>query len=531
MAEAEERSAVDSGGAWTDELLSPSELFSVRTRDHKIPTRGQKEFLYDGSEEQVERLQCSLGEHWKLLSEERVERQGSLVKAEWKPEDVTVALKTPAGKFWQTMGYADEGKQFLLPEEALFLMECGSVEVFYRDLPLSIQEGYELLLGDKTISLLEYLVFSHLKRLGYIVNRFDSSAVPSVYERRLNLVHKREKQSKQQRKRKRSVSASRSNDISEGQPDSQDVQNRREKAGDDAFMEGTSSDSQKAVGMNYFSSSAVSSEEECHELPSNSEQKRPDWWEKKLEEAPSPGRPVYSKQSAGKCDLNKVLFPNLGRDCLHTNLEVPDACLLPSNVTATACDISSWREKLNMRQMRLTRREREELEKKKKYKRGVNEDKEVRACKNWQEYKQLLERRSQSSSKQRPAHLWNDVICPLVTPGQVSSTGDLLQQISVMQASHLVDDAVGLVEDACDKRITFDVYQADTAFDFKKSDPGKPYSRISVCSFEDPVPSLHTLKRLAQQSGDVPVTFAVVDNGDISFYSFKDFWLPTDVWQ
>ncbi|XP_051792466.1 tRNA-splicing endonuclease subunit Sen54 isoform X2 [Erpetoichthys calabaricus] len=530
MAEAEERNAVDSGSAWTDELLSPSELFSVRTRDHKIPTRGQKEFLYDGSEEQVERLQWSLGEHWKLLSEERAERQGSLVKAEWKPEDVTVELKTPAGKFWQTMGYADEGKQFLQPEEALFLMECGSVEVFYRDLPLSIQEGYELLLGDKTISLLEYLVFSHLKRLGYIVNRFDSSAVPSVYERRLNLVHKREKQSKQQRKRKRSASA-RSDDISEGQPDSQDVQNRREKAGDDVFMEGTSSDSQKAVGMNYFSSSAISSEDVCHELPSNSEQKRPDWWEKKSEEAPSPGRPVYFKQSAGKRDLNKVLFPNLGRDCLHTNLEIPNACLLPSNVTAKACNISSWREKLNMRQMRLTRREREELEKKNKYKRGVNEDKEVRACKNWQEYKQLLERRSQSSSEQRPAHLWNDAVCPLVTPGQVSSTGDLLQQISIMQASHLVDDAVGLVADTCDKRITFDVYQADTAFDFKKSDPGKPYSRISVCSFEDPVPSLHTLKRLAQQSGDVPVTFAVVDNGDISFYSFKDFWLPTDVWQ
>lgn len=30
------------------------------------------------------------------------------------------------GKFWQTMGFSERGKQFLLPEEALYLMECVS---------------------------------------------------------------------------------------------------------------------------------------------------------------------------------------------------------------------------------------------------------------------------------------------------------------------------------------------------------------------------------------------------------------------
>lgn len=48
-------------------------------------------------------------------------------------------------------------------------------------------------------------------------------------------------------------------------------------------------------------------------------------------------------------------------------------------------------------------------------------------------------------------------------------------------------------------------------------------------SFEGPVPDLRTLKLLAFQSGDVPVTFAVVDHGDISFYTFKSFQLPTDL--
>lgn len=48
-------------------------------------------------------------------------------------------------------------------------------------------------------------------------------------------------------------------------------------------------------------------------------------------------------------------------------------------------------------------------------------------------------------------------------------------------------------------------------------------------SFDGPVPDLRVIKLLAFQSRDVPVVFAVVDYGDISFYTFKDFQLPTDV--
>lgn len=49
-------------------------------------------------------------------------------------------------------------------------------------------------------------------------------------------------------------------------------------------------------------------------------------------------------------------------------------------------------------------------------------------------------------------------------------------------------------------------------------------------SFDDPVPDLRAIKLLAYQSGDIPVVIAVVDYGDISFYTFKDFQLPTDVY-
>lgn len=98
--------------------------------------------------------------------------RGNLVKAEWKPERCIVELKSPAvsatecaqchhllphrflnlllamggepgcqqgaarahqgfvllfqGKFWHTMGFSERGKQCLLPEEALYLLECVS---------------------------------------------------------------------------------------------------------------------------------------------------------------------------------------------------------------------------------------------------------------------------------------------------------------------------------------------------------------------------------------------------------------------
>lgn len=77
--------------------------------------------------------------------------------------------------------------------------------------------------------------------------------------------------------------------------------------------------------------------------------------------------------------------------------------------------------------------------------------------------------------------------------------------------------------------ISFDVYQADAVATFRKNNPGKPYVRMCISGFDEPVPDLCTLKRLSYQSGDVPLIFALVDHGDISFYSVRDFTLPKDV--
>lgn len=52
---------------------------------------------------------------------------------------------------------------------------------------------------------------------------------------------------------------------------------------------------------------------------------------------------------------------------------------------------------------------------------------------------------------------------------------------------------------------------------------------FSLYSFDEQIPSLRALKQVTCQSGDVPVVFALVDHGEIAFYSLKEFKLPVDV--
>ncbi|XP_048042600.1 tRNA-splicing endonuclease subunit Sen54 isoform X1 [Megalobrama amblycephala] len=489
------------------ELLSPSELFEARSRSHKIPVRGQKDFLPDGSEKQTARLQQSLDEHWTLLAEERVERLGNLVKAVWIPEETLVELQSPAGKFWQTMGFSERGKQYLHPEEALYLMECGNVQVFHRDLPLSIQEGYERFLSCETVTLHQYQVFGHLKRLGYVVNRFDPSSVPSTYERQLNLPASSRDKQRKQLKRKRSQS-----------PVSSEKQNTSpvEKI--------TAEDQSDELVKN--SESPAATDLPPQEPMQSAEASDRTWW---IEGDVHPP-PAQAQSTAPRWDFSSISFPDLGsRRSRSVCLASPDRSLLPGALEVGDCDVTPWLSRLNVKQEKLSRRDRERQRERDRYRRDVNSDREVRRCRNWAEYLQLLEERRRRRQKDRPAHLWEREVTPLTQPGQCASHRELLDQISIVKSSSL-SEGVSRLSPSDQWKISFDVYQPDTVAEFKKSHPGKPYSRMCVCSFDGPVPDLHVMKQLSFQSGDVPVTFAVVDHGDISFYCFKDFKLPTDVY-
>ncbi|XP_068434736.1 tRNA-splicing endonuclease subunit Sen54 isoform X2 [Clinocottus analis] len=483
----------DTESKFYNEILTPSELFAARSRSRKIPVRGQKDFFPDDSDEQRQRLEKSLNEHWSLISEERVEKLGNLVKATWIPSQRMVELQSPAGKFWQTMGFSASGKQCLLPEEALYLMECGSLQVFHRQLPLSIQDGYECFLSSGPPSLLQYQVFSHLKRLGYVVLRFQPSS-QSSYARQLNLPQSRDRAEKRV-KRKRS---------------------------DDATPSHTEAPEE---------STAVRMEEDKkHPETPGSQNAGPaggggTWWTTDVLGDQSDHRPPPSGFSPSRRDLGSVLFPDLGSG--HRlpggRLAPPDPSLLPGGLAVGVCDVDAWRRRINLRDVKTTPRE----EERRRRRWDVNKDREVRWCRNWAEYRALLERR-RGRSHGRPAHLWSREVTPLHDPTEPISTAELQDKLSVIESTHLLEGASSL-EDSGEWPICFNVYQPDLVADFKKSSPGKAYARVCVCRFDGPVPDLRALKQLARRSPDVPVVFGVVDHGDVSFYTFKGFQLPADV--
>ncbi|XP_043090471.1 tRNA-splicing endonuclease subunit Sen54 isoform X2 [Puntigrus tetrazona] len=398
------------------------------------------------------------------------------------------------------MGFSERGKQYLLPEEALYLMECGSVQVFYRDLPLSIQEGYELFLSHGTVTLHQYQVFGHLKRLGYVVNRFDPSSVPSTYERQLNLPASSLDKQRNQLKRKRSPSPA----SSDKQNPSPEEQTTAEDRGEELARSGESSE--KPV--------------QCPDASDRT------WW---TEDDVQP-RPARARSAAPRWDFGSISFPDLGaRRSRPVSLASPDPSLLPGALEVGGCDVTPWLGRLNVKQEKLSRRDRERQRDRERYHRDVNSDREVRHCRDWAEYLQLLEDRRRRRRKDRPAHLWEQEVTPLTQPGQCSSHRELLNHINIIKSSSWSEGASSL-SPSDQWKISFDVYQPDTVAEFKKSLPGKPYTRMCVCSFDGPVPDLNATKQLSFQSGDVPVTFAVVDHGDISFYCFKEFKLPTDAY-
>ncbi|XP_070704006.1 tRNA-splicing endonuclease subunit Sen54 [Pempheris klunzingeri] len=503
----------DSAERLFSEVLRPSELFAARSRSHKIPVRGQKDFFPNDTEEQRQRLEQSLNEHWTLIAEERVEKLGNLVKATWIPSKHIVELQSPAGKFWQTMGFSADGKQYLLPEEALYLMECGNLQVFYQDLPLSIQDGYEKFLSLNTVSLQQYQVFGHLKRLGYVVHRFDPSSEPSAYARQLNLPPSRDRAGRHL-KRKRSASPTSTSSHNEAQEDP-----TAEK------MEESRCSHECEEDKKLLQSDLTTSPEAVATCSADKGGGRT-WW---MTDVPE-DRPHHQTLSvSSRWDFSSIPFPDLGsKEHLSSCMVPPDPSLLPGSLTVGVCEVHPWRERINLREVKMSSKEQKREKDKRRHWRDVNKDREVRRCRNWVEYQELLVQR-RGKREGRPAHLWNSEVAPLHDPRRPIPTGELLDKLSVIRSTHLLEGASRL-KDSDEWRICFSVYQPDTVADFKKSNPGKPYSRMCVCSFDGPVPDLRAIKLLVFQSGDIPVVFAVVDYGDISFYTFKDFQLPTDVY-
>ncbi|KAL6041392.1 tRNA splicing endonuclease 54 [Balamuthia mandrillaris] len=159
----------------------------------------RKEDRPTGSKEQELRKRQAL-DAWEagLLCERGTNRK-HMLRGEYLSSSSLVRLTSPPrGKQLQNMGFQRERHRFLYPEEALYLIEQGKLELMGphpqdNHLPLSLQQAFALLLGQSNshrrrgnrreeeegeekveecrVGFPEYMAYSHLRQIGFIVKR------------------------------------------------------------------------------------------------------------------------------------------------------------------------------------------------------------------------------------------------------------------------------------------------------------------------------------------------------------------------
>lgn len=145
-----------------------------------MPRRGEKDFELHGTNQQHSILVASRDAMHGALSVGRSHPPKSRILGLYDSMSGLTTLNGQKGQHFRTIGQANaNGDIKLLPEEALYLIERGSLELLwpYNDeeasclLPMSLQSAYATLLGKRGLTLERYTVYAGLKRSGYIVQR------------------------------------------------------------------------------------------------------------------------------------------------------------------------------------------------------------------------------------------------------------------------------------------------------------------------------------------------------------------------
>lgn len=93
---------------------------SVKT----LPKTGRKQFEPDDSWLQNMQIEKGIKARKNLIAVERVDRISQLASAEWLPLEKKARVKKYSGQDWSNFGLEKSGAFYLMPEEALFLLEA-----------------------------------------------------------------------------------------------------------------------------------------------------------------------------------------------------------------------------------------------------------------------------------------------------------------------------------------------------------------------------------------------------------------------
>lgn len=143
-----------------------------------LPRRGKKDSMLIPSplsSFQLLRLRDRQPPLHKAIQAPRVTRQKHLARAEWDKMRNEAIVTIARGNSMQSMGHFIQGKHYLYPEEALFLLDRGNLDLCINGLPMSIQRAWATAMSaPDSVSLEEYLAFAYLRRAGYVVRRFNT---------------------------------------------------------------------------------------------------------------------------------------------------------------------------------------------------------------------------------------------------------------------------------------------------------------------------------------------------------------------
>lgn len=142
-----------------------------------LPRRGKKDSLLSPaplSERQKERLEQRRATLMKATAAPRVTKLKALASADWDAEQCLARVTATRGNAMNSMGEFRDGGHLLYPEEALYLVDRGALDLCINGLPASVQRAWSVTMSaSNALSLEEYLAFAHLRRAGYVVRRYD----------------------------------------------------------------------------------------------------------------------------------------------------------------------------------------------------------------------------------------------------------------------------------------------------------------------------------------------------------------------
>jgi tRNA-splicing endonuclease subunit Sen54 len=187
----------------------PSDMYgSGSTEDGgKFPKRGEKDFEPHRTAHQASVIEASREAMHSAISQPRVHIPKNHVIGIYEPNTGSTVIPHVSGIHFRTMGRVLLGQERLFPEEALYLLERGALDVRWPvddknesneskvasdatsdkkttaatphdvyGLPMSLQAAYAVYLGTEhgALTLERYQVYAGLKRSGYIVHRAET---------------------------------------------------------------------------------------------------------------------------------------------------------------------------------------------------------------------------------------------------------------------------------------------------------------------------------------------------------------------